>query len=81
MFHAKMQQAQQYCYLGIKVAPIVKKRGRPRGYDLTTIGLPAKKTKRAAMSMTKPSTFSRLDVAKKEEGNTNTNIHLSCTQT
>ena len=57
----------------------MKKRGRPRGHDLTTIGLPAKKTKRAAMSMTKPSTFSCLDVAKKEEGNTHTNIHLSCT--
>ena len=58
----------EYCVFastGIKVAPVLKKRGRPRGHDLTTIGLPAKKAKKAS---TKPSTFSRLHTSKKEEG-------------
>ena len=30
---------------GIKVPPCIKKRGRPKAHELTTIGLPAKKAK------------------------------------
>ena len=52
--------------LGIKVVPIVKRRGRPRGHDLTAIGLPAKKAKKKADK--KPCTFSRLHTSRKEEG-------------
>lgn len=52
--------------LGIKVTPIVKRRGRPRGHELTTIGLPAKKAKKPADK--KPCSFSRLHVSGKEEG-------------
>ena len=32
---------------GIKAPTVVKRRGRPRGHELTTIGLPAKKAKKA----------------------------------
>ena len=52
--------------LGIKVAPIVKRRGRPRGHELTTIGLPAKKAKKDVDK--KPCSFSSLHISRKEEG-------------
>ena len=60
--------------LGIKVAPIVKRRGRPRGHELTSIGLPAKKAKKDVDK--KPCSFSRLNVSAKEEGKQNYWIQL-----
>ena len=56
-----------FCYYsGIKVGPVVKRRGRPRGHDLTTIGLPAKKAKNEVGK--KPCSFRRLHTSMKEEG-------------
>ena len=52
--------------LGIKVAPIVKRRGDQEVTKLTTIGLPAKKAKKYVDK--KPCSFSRLHVSRKEEG-------------
>lgn len=52
--------------LGIKVAPIVKRRGQPRGHELITIGLPAKKAKKDVDK--KPCSFSHLRVSRKEDG-------------
>ena len=49
---------------GIKAPTVVKRRGQPRGHELTTIGVPAKK----AESLKKPCSFSKLHVSKKEEG-------------
>ena len=51
---------------GIKAPPVVKQRGRPRGHELTTIGLPAKKTKKE--STKKPCSFTKVHVSKKEGG-------------
>ena len=48
------------------MGPVVKKRGRPKGHELTTIGLPAKKAKKDAK---KPISFSKMHTSKKEEGN------------
>lgn len=31
--------------VGLKVPPVVKTRGRPKGNTMTTIGLPSRKTK------------------------------------
>ena len=45
----------------------MKRRGRPRGHELTTIGLPAKKAKKDVDK--EPCSFSRLHVSAKEEGN------------
>ena len=33
-------------YLGITIPPTIRKRGRPKGRDLTVIGLPVKKCKK-----------------------------------
>lgn len=44
--------------------PLVKKRGRPKGHGLTTIGLPAK---RARKEYKKPCSFSKLHVSEKEK--------------
>ena len=50
---------------GVKVGPIVKKRGRPKGHLLTTIGLPSKKVKKANG---RPISFAKMHTAKKEKG-------------
>ena len=55
--------------LGIKVTPIVKRRGRPRGHELTSIDLPAKKAKKEVDK--KLCSFSCLHVSAKEEGKQN----------
>ena len=44
--------------------PITKKRGRPKGHEVTVIGLPAKKTKAA----TKLQPFIKLHTSIKEKG-------------
>ena len=47
---------------GIKVPPRIKKRGRPKGHELTTIGLPAKKAK-----IGKLCAFTKLHTSDKEK--------------
>ena len=56
--------------LGISVPPILKKRGSPKGHELTVIGLPAKKRKKASDVHTKPKLqpFLRLHTSIKEKG-------------
>jgi hypothetical protein len=58
-----------YCnYLaivGINMPPIVKRKGRPRGHELTSIGLPAKKRRRDGK---KPTRFLMLHTSEKERG-------------
>ena len=44
--------------------PVIRKRGRPKGHLLTTIGLPSKKTKYAS----KPCSFERLGCRERERG-------------
>jgi hypothetical protein len=44
--------------------PVVKMRGRPKGHNLTTIGLPAKKGK----EHNKPQPFISLHTSQKERG-------------
>ena len=44
--------------------PPIKRRGRPKGYGLTTIGLPAKRLKR---DVRKPQKFSLLHTSEKEK--------------
>ena len=60
---------------GLKVPPPVKKRGRPKGSDLTTIDLPTKRSKRKSKS--KPCSFSHLHTSEKENGEQ----QLPCTYT
>ena len=47
---------------GIKVPPRIKKRGRPKGHELTTIGLPAKKAKGGKLCA-----FTKLHTSDKEK--------------
>ena len=54
---------------GIKVPPPVKRRGRPRGHGLTTIGLPAKRARKEGTK--KLCSFSKLHVSEKERGKLN----------
>lgn len=54
---------------GIKAPPVIKRRGRPRGHELTTIGLPAKKAKKETLK--KPRSFSKMHTSEKEEGRSN----------
>ena len=53
---------------GLKLPPILKKRGRPKGHDCTTIGLPVKRLK----SSKKPKSVSRKHCSEKERGTCNT---------
>ena len=49
--------------------PKVKKRGCPKGHQLTTIGLPAKKQRtEGTNSMKKPCSFQKLHTSFKEKG-------------
>ena len=54
---------------GLTVPPLVKKRGRPKGHGLTTIGLPAKRARKELLRYKKPCSFSKLHVSEKEKGN------------
>ena len=51
---------------GIKAPPVMKKRGRPKGHELTTIGLPAKKARKGTIN--RPQSFSKMHTSKKQEG-------------
>ncbi|CAI8036418.1 hypothetical protein GBAR_LOCUS20403 [Geodia barretti] len=53
--------------LGLTVPPLVKKRGRPKGHGLTTIGLPAKRARKELLRYKKPCSFSKLHVSEKEK--------------
>ena len=53
---------------GLKVPPPIKKRGRPKGCNLTTIGLPAKKVKTGVTK--KPCSFAMLHTSDKEKSKT-----------
>lgn len=55
-------------YSGLTVPPFVKKRGRPKGHGLTTIGLPAKRARKEVSCFKKPCSFSKLHVSEKEKG-------------
>ena len=61
----KIPVRHEICVLGITMPPKIKRRGRPRGHDLTTIGLPAKKTKRSLKK--KPRSFKLLHTSEKEK--------------
>ena len=50
-------------FKGLKLPPVLKKRGRPKHHDCTTIGLPAKRLK----SSKKPKSFSRKNCSEKIE--------------
>ena len=63
-------------FSGIKVAHIVKKRGQPKGHELTTIGIPAKKAKKEADKKSKSCSFSRLHISRKEEGDYHAHTHI-----
>ena len=53
--------------------PKVKKRGRPKGHQLTTIGLPAEKQRtEGTNSMKKPCSFQKLHISFKEKGTVST---------
>ena len=41
--------------VGIKISPILQKRGRPKGHEVTVVGLPSKNSK-----STKPKPFAKL---------------------
>ncbi len=51
---------------GIKAPPVMKRKGRPKGHELTTIGLPSKKAKK--LTTGKPCTFSKSHCSRKEHG-------------
>ena len=53
-------------FIVISMPPILKKRGRPKGHELTVIGLPAKKLKRGVKEKVKP--FVKLHSTIKEKG-------------
>ena len=53
-------------YEGLKVPSPIKRRGRPKGSDLTTVGLPVKRNKRGNLHSRKPVSFSRLHTTEKE---------------
>ena len=53
---------------GLKVPPPVKKRGRPKGSEPTTIGLPTKRSKKE-IEGSKPCSFSGLQRKRKVSGN------------
>ena len=48
---------------GLKFPPVLKKRGRPKGHDCTTIGQPDKQLKRS----NKPKSFSRKHYSEEKE--------------
>ena len=53
-------------FAGIKLPPLIKKRGRPKGRELTVIGLPAKKGRGTSKPKLQP--FLRLPTPTKEKG-------------
>ncbi len=59
--------------------PVLKKRGRPKGHDLTVIGLPAKKCTHAAKPKLQP--FLKLHTSLKEKGVVYTCVLYAVTHT
>lgn len=57
-----------YNYTEITIPPIIKKRGRPKGQDLTVIGLPRKKSKSNTDDKPKLQPFIKLHTSVKERG-------------
>ena len=49
---------------------VIQKRGRPKGHEVTVIGLPAKKLKKSTSETSKPrlQTFNKLHTSIKEKG-------------
>ena len=54
-------------YIGLKLPPVIKKRGRPKGHMLTVSGLPAKRSRKAAKTA-KPTAFRLMHSSDKEKG-------------
>ena len=54
-----------YLRIGLKVPPAMKKRGRTKGHELTTIGLPAKKSPKDSGG---PCAFSHMHTSEKVKG-------------
>ena len=54
--------------LDLKVPPVVKKRGRPKGSNLTVISLPMKKSKKKQQTSRRICTFSQLHTSEKIKG-------------
>ena len=52
----------------IRSPSVLKRRGRPKGHHLTTIGLPAKKKAKKAEYAKRPTSFRKLHTSEKEEG-------------
>lgn len=52
--------------IGIKLPPVMKKRGRPKGHELTVVGLPAKKGGGTNKKKLQP--FLKLHTSIKEKG-------------
>ena len=48
--------------------PLIKKRGRPKGHGLTTIGFPAKRARKEVVCSKRPCSFTKLHVSEKEKG-------------
>ena len=61
---------------GLNLPPPVKQRGRPKGHDLTVVGLPAKRARKGKTN--KPCSFSKLHVSEKERGRYNVYLHVHC---
>lgn len=50
----------------LKMPPAIKKRGRPKGNELTVVGLPAKKRRKNCRA---PCPFPKMHTSEKERGN------------
>ena len=68
-------------FLGISMPPIMRKRGRPKGHEVTVIGLPAKKSKTKQASTDhkeKVIPFIKLHTSVRERGMLNLHDLLWC---
>ena len=52
----------------IKMPPIIRKQGRPKGHEVTVIGLPAKKKTKKNPTVTRLQPFIELHTSIKEKG-------------
>ena len=75
--HVLLKESDTFFVTDISIPPAIKKRGRPKGHELTTIGVPRKRTKTMSKTKVKLQPFIKLHTSVKQRGSYNYEGHAA----